>query len=181
MTTWIGYLGIGMGAAMLAASVNATKVEDLQFGTEPCAANCLMEVDGGTYKLWFYVDAQGHIQLDAAQHFPETASKEPIYRYAAIPLVDGSIPPQHDAVAVQVGLAMAEGAECGTDGWGWLRGELVSRLVLANDTEVWTQYSHAGQAIRTTVQRDSDSASEPQESGIKSGTPESCSQARASQ
>lgn len=159
-------------SAAAAASINnfsdaPSRSDDLILEEGSCQSNCLMVFDYGNQKIWYYVDGKGELYLDYIENTSKSTS-----------------PPQNPVVLFSDISTPSNGTKslnCGSDGWGWSSGASISSIHYPNGTWIATNYSHAGQAIRTTFNSNGTVQSSTNvSSGIRANTPSSCKSIRDS-
>jgi hypothetical protein len=166
--------GLTCALSILAAAAGsvATAV-DLDIATLPlaegtCESNCNLLVDYGSTRFWYYVDGAGERHLDYRE---ETGGRK------AFGDAPRSVTYFH---AMPVVGSKAGEDRCGKDGWGWQDGEQINGINYGMFS-LYTNYSHAGNAVRVTVDNETGAIiGNPVSvtSGIRGGTPLKCKDKR---
>lgn len=146
----------------------ALKHVELDLVEGGCNSNCSLVMDYGSVRFWYYVDGEGNTYLDYREELSGKKQRETYLE----PLIYSHIPP----VATEFAKVGAGPDGCGSDGWGWGGGENITTINYGMFSLV-TNYSHAGQAVRVTVDNETGRIiGNPTSvaSGIKAGTPKRC-------
>lgn len=154
------------------AGPTSTVMEDFssRFDEGTCYSNCNMVADYGDVRFWYFVDGEGQMHLDYREELAESKISG---RGEPTPVYFKSVR-QDDAAAKFVM------ERCGKDGWGWNDSEQINATNYGTFS-VYTNYTHAGIAIRVTINNDTgDIIGNPVsvDSGIKAGTPLMCGEKR---